>query len=78
MGLLAAVVVIVIVVASPNAAKFNCSIIVPIVRIGIRKTRNTRNRDMAAPVVVVKSKEEQGTTMATDTTDGQILTGAYG
>jgi hypothetical protein len=77
MGLLAGVVVIVIVVAPPNIANFNCSIIVPIISI-IRKTRNTRNRDMTAPVVAVKSKEEQGTTMATDTTDGQIPTGAYG
>ncbi len=33
---------------------------------------------MAAFVVVVKSKEEQGTTMAIDTTNGQIPTGAYG
>ncbi len=47
----------------------------PIVSIGIR---NTRNRDMAAPVVAVKSKEEKGTTMATDTRDGQIPIGAYG
>jgi hypothetical protein len=77
MGLLAGVVVIVV-VAPPNVANFNCSIIVPIVSIGIRKTRNTRNRDMAAPVVAVKSKEEQGTTMATNTTNGQIPTGAYG
>jgi hypothetical protein len=46
--------------------------------IGIRKTRNTRNRDMAAPIVAVKNKEEQGTTMAIDTTDGQIPIGAYG
>ncbi len=67
--------VIVVVVAPPNVANFNCSIVVPIVSIGIR---NTRNRDMAAPVVAVKSKEEQGTTMATDTRDGQIPTGAYG
>jgi hypothetical protein len=73
--LLAGVVVIVVVVAPPNVANFNCSIVVPIVSIGIR---NTRNRDMAAPVVAVKSKEEQGTTMATDTRDGQIPTGAYG
>ncbi len=73
--MLAGVVVIVVVVAPPNVANFNCSIVVPIVSIGIR---NTRNRDMAAPVVAVKSKEEQGTTMATDTRDGQIPTGAYG
>ncbi len=33
---------------------------------------------MAALVVVVKSKEEQGTTMAIDTTNAQIPTGAYG
>jgi hypothetical protein len=78
MGLLAGVVVIVVVVAPPNIANFNYSIIMPIVNIGIKKTRNTRNRDMAAPVVAVKSKEEQGTTMAIDTTDGQIPIGAYG
>ncbi len=58
MGLLVGVVVIVIVVAPPNVANFNCSIIVPVISIGIRKTRNTRNKNMAAPVVVVKSKEE--------------------
>jgi hypothetical protein len=78
MGLLVGVVVIVVVVAPPNVAYFNCSIIVPIISIGIRKTRNTRNRDMATLVVAIKSKEEQGTSMATDTTDGQIPTGAYG
>ncbi len=33
---------------------------------------------MATLVVAIKSKEEQGTSMATDTTDGQIPTGAYG
>ncbi len=33
---------------------------------------------MAAPIVAVKNKEEQGTTMAIDTTDGQIPIGAYG
>ncbi len=33
---------------------------------------------MATPVVAVKSKEKQGTTMATDTADGQIPTSAYG
>jgi hypothetical protein len=65
MGLLASVVVIVVVVVPPNVGNFNCSIIVPIVSIGIRKTRNTRNRDMAALVVVVKNKEKQGTIMAT-------------
>jgi hypothetical protein len=77
MGLLDSVVVIVVVVP-PNVANYNCSIILPIVSIGIRKTRNTRNRDMTALVVVVKKKEEQGTTMAIDTTDGQIPTGACG
>jgi len=63
MDLLASVVVIVVVVvvAPPNVVNFNCSIIVPIVSIGIRKTRNTRNRNMATPVVAVKSKKEQGT-----------------
>jgi hypothetical protein len=75
---LAGVVVIVIVVAPPTVANFNCSIIVPIISIGIRIIRNTRNRDMAAPLVVVKSKEKHGTTMATDTTYGQVPTGAYG
>jgi hypothetical protein len=75
MGLLANVVVIIVVVAPPNVAKFIHSIIVPIVNIGIRKIRNTRNRDMAALVVAIKNKEEQGTTMATDTTNGQISTG---
>jgi hypothetical protein len=78
MGLLAGVVVIIIVVALPTVANFNCSIIVPIISIGIRIIRNTRNRDMATPVVAVKSKEKQGTTMATDTADGQIPTSAYG
>jgi hypothetical protein len=34
---------------------------------------------MVAPIViVVKNKEEQGTTMATSTTYGQIPTGACG
>ncbi len=33
---------------------------------------------MLAHVVAVKSKEEQGTTMAIDTIDGQIPIGAYG
>jgi len=33
---------------------------------------------MATPIVVVKNKEEQGITMAIDTIDGQIPTGAYG
>jgi len=78
MGVLAGVVVIFVAVAPPNVTNFNCSIILPIVSIGIRKTINTRNRYMAAPVVTVKSKEEQGTTMATDATDGQIPTGACG
>jgi hypothetical protein len=78
MGLLVGVVVIVVVVAPPNVANFNCSISVRIISIGIRKTRNTRKRDMATLVIVVKSKEEQGTTMATDITDGQIPTSAYG
>jgi hypothetical protein len=78
MGLLASGVVIVVVVAPPNVANFICSIIVPIISIGIKKTKNIRNRNMAAFVVVVKSKEEQGTTMAIDTTNGQIPTGAYG
>jgi hypothetical protein len=72
MGFLASVVVIIVVVATPNVANFNCSIIVPIVNIGIRKIRNTRNRNMAALVVAVKNKEEQRTTMAIDTTNGQI------
>jgi formylmethanofuran dehydrogenase subunit B len=71
MGLLAGVV-------SPNVANFNCSIIVPIVNINIKKTKNTRNRDMVALVVAIKSKEEQGTTMAMDTIDGQIPTSVYG
>ncbi len=35
MGLLVGVVVIVVVVAPPNVANFNCSITVPIVSIGI-------------------------------------------
>jgi len=78
MGLLASGVVIVVVVAPPNVANFICSIIVPIISIGIKKTKNIRNRNMAAFVVVVKNKEEQGTTMAIDTTNGQIPTGAYG
>jgi hypothetical protein len=78
MGLLAGVVVIVVVVAPPNIANFSCSIIMPIVNIGIKKTRITRNKDMATLVVAIKSKEEQGTTMAIDTTDGQIPIGAYG
>jgi hypothetical protein len=78
MGLLASLVVIVVVVAPPNVVNFNCSIIVPIVSIGIRKTRNTRNRNMETPIVVVKSKEEQGTTMATITTDGQLPTSGCG
>jgi hypothetical protein len=59
-------------------ANFNCSIIVPIISIGIRKTRNTRNKVMAAPIVTVKNKEEQGITMATYTTYEQIPTSAYG
>ncbi len=33
---------------------------------------------MATPIVVVKNKEEQGTTMATNTTDGQLPTSACG
>jgi hypothetical protein len=33
---------------------------------------------MTAPIVAIKSKEEQATTMATNTTDGQIRTGVYG
>jgi len=37
MGLLASVVVIVVVVAPPNVANFNCSIIVPIVSMGHKK-----------------------------------------
>jgi len=78
MGLLASGVVIVVVVAPPNVANFICSIIVPIISICIKKTRNIRNRNMATFVVVVKSKEEQGTTMAIDTTNGQIPIGAYG
>jgi hypothetical protein len=78
MGLLASVLVIIVIVAPPNVANFNCSSVVPIVSIGIRQTRNTRNRDIVAPVVVVKNKEEQGTTMATHTIDGQIPTGACG
>jgi hypothetical protein len=51
---------------------------VPIISIGIKKIKNTRNRVMAAPVVAVKNKEEQGTTMATDTTYGQTPTDVYG
>ncbi len=78
MGFLASVVVIVVVVVPPNVANLNWFIILPIVNIGIRKTRNTRNRDMVAPVVVIKSKEEQGTTMATNTTNGQIPISACG
>jgi hypothetical protein len=78
MGLLVDVVVIIVFVAPPTIANFNCSIIMPIISIGIRIIRNTRNRDMAAPIVVVKSKEKHGTTMATYTTYGQIPTGAYG
>jgi hypothetical protein len=58
MGLLVGVVVTVVVVAPPNVVNFNCSIIVPIVSICIRKTRNTKNRDMATPVVAIKSKKE--------------------
>jgi hypothetical protein len=33
---------------------------------------------MAGLVVVVKNKEEQGTTMLTNTTDGQVPTGVCG
>jgi hypothetical protein len=55
MGLLASVVVIIVVVIPPNVAKFNYSIIMPILSIGIKETRNTRNRDMAAPIVAVKN-----------------------
>jgi hypothetical protein len=76
MGFLASVVVIVVVVALPNVVNFNCSIILPIVSIGIKKTKNTRNRDMVAPIVAIKRKKEQGTTMAIDSIDGQILIGA--
>ncbi len=78
MGFLASVVVIVVVVTPPNVANLNWFIILPIVNIGIRKTRNTRNRDMTAPIVAIKSKEEQGKIMATITTDAQIPTSAYG
>jgi hypothetical protein len=78
MGLLDGVVVIIIVVAPSTVANFNCSIIVPIISISIRIIRNTRNRDMAAHVVAVKSKEKQGTTMVIDTANGQIPTSAYG
>jgi hypothetical protein len=79
MGFLSNVVVIVVVVVTPpNVANSNCSIILPIVSIGIRKTRNTRKKVMVAPIVAIKSKEKQGTTMAIDTIDAQILIGAYG
>jgi hypothetical protein len=33
---------------------------------------------MTAPIVAIKSKEEQGKIMATITTDAQIPTSAYG